>query len=400
MKSFVKRFKTIEDVSQYQGELDWCFNQSKLAILSIKLISLEDVECLVDIAKAWSDKQLLEILLPAIKNNIHHLAFLLATWTNISKNLSLFSSGLHPFDTIFQELVSSNLDRLDLEHWYDEIPVVKPNNRYNWPYKAPPPTPLPTRIKHEDLALILCLAYQRGMSPELDRFFKKICTEAKRAEKQPFLNHLLPFLKALARVLKDSPIALNSPVFQQLYESILNSSILRGKTKKPFRSEHWSRPTRGCGCEDCVLLDTFLSDPKNQTRVFYMTGYRKGTWKSASLLIFGVVVSKRSLNPKNRTGGSWHQNCEDVDVIRPLLAGSDKKVVQLEPPFARSVASPIQPISKSSCALSPKSGDITSGETARIKRELSSDDASVALPGEAQAKRLPAGNQWREPRKQ
>ncbi|KAM0164889.1 hypothetical protein ACHAQE_002592 [Botrytis cinerea] len=311
--------------------------------------------------------------------------------------------------------------------------------------RYPPDSAWPQR-KYWNVAFVVCRAYQRGITLELELFFRRLCHQVQSAQLDSFNDKLMPFLKALVDSIRNvTPIAFKAPLFKQLFQTIVSSYAIRYHAGKPVKPQGWTRTIRGCNsnCSDCNLLDEALLDPTRKKFVFYLNAQRRQHLESRifsdvqNRLIKTSVVKDRSPHGlvMEKTGDVFahifriwsllaketmlriEMLSEDVIEIlseehdetplRGMAKVSDDNIQQAKKDIATIISkhratSKLQE-SSSSKTLASSSSNTISGTGIGEKRGFSSDvfaTSGNSVSYETQAKRLPAWNQWREPIKE
>ncbi|KAF7896653.1 uncharacterized protein EAF01_009056 [Botrytis porri] len=173
------RCKAIKNLSQYQVETDWSSKQYELALLACaQSLSVSDVTQLIQIARVLSEKQIIEIFLPAIKACLKKQQMLCSILTHISRSLSLSERTPQPLDLVFKDVLSTNIDRLDVlnfKDWPDDIASAEGEAGYPARYQLGRTW---QQRKYRSIALVVCRAYQKEMFPELEHLFRGLCDQA------------------------------------------------------------------------------------------------------------------------------------------------------------------------------------------------------------------------------
>ncbi|TGO13692.1 hypothetical protein BTUL_0065g00500 [Botrytis tulipae] len=442
--TFGNRCKAIENLSQYQMETDWSSNQYEVALTACApSLGLSDVAQLIQVARVLSEKQIIEIFLPAIKPCLNKQQMLCSILSHISSSLSLSERTPLPLDLVFKEILSSNLGRLDLlnlRDWPDEIPSTEGEAGYHVRY---PLGKTWQQRKYRSISLFVCRAYQKEMFLELEHLFRGLCDQVQTVKWASFNDTFMPFLEALANSIRDViPTAFNAPSFKQLFQTIVSFYVIRYHEEKPVKPVRWTRDIRGCNsdCPDCRLLDEVLLDPTRQKYVFYLNAQRRqhletrlssdiqnGLIKTSIVKdrtphglvmektrdVFAHKLRKWSLAAKELTlriemlGGDVMDILSEEHYETPLpsmVKASDDNIQQAKKDIAAIISkhrATLEPQKSSSReTLASSSGNTISGFGMGEKREFSSNvSATNSVSDGTQAKRLPAWNQWREPTK-
>ncbi|KAM0193720.1 hypothetical protein ACHAPC_001384 [Botrytis cinerea] len=425
----------------------WSFTQYELALSSCApSLCVSDVAQLIKVAKVLPEKRIIETFLPTIKLCLNKHQMLCSILTHISRSLSLSDRTPQSLDLVFKEIWSGNINRLETlnpRDWPGDISFAEGQAGYDSRY--PPDSAWPQR-KYWNVAFVVCRAYQRGMTLELELFFRKLCHQVQSAQLDSFNDKFMPFLKALVDSIRNvTPIAFKAPLFKQLFQSIVSSYAIRYHAGKPVKPQGWTRDIRGCNsnCSDCNLLDEALLDPTRKKFVFYLNAQRRQHLESRifsdvqNRLIKTSVVKDRSPHGlvMEKTGDVfahifriWSLLAKETmlriemlgeDVIeilseehdetplRGMAKVSDDNIQQAKKDIATIISkhratSKLQE-SSSSKTLASSSSNTISGTGIGEKRGFSSDVSATSensVSYETQAKRLPAWNQWREPTKE
>ena len=85
----------------------------------------------------------------------------------------------------------------------------------------------------------------------------------------------VPLIRAFMKVTAEHKEPLAIDVKRSFVEALLEGMTTPILKKRPRPPQGWSRTPRGCGCDDCVVLDQFLVSRTLQTERFTMTGQRR-----------------------------------------------------------------------------------------------------------------------------
>ncbi|KAF5867807.1 uncharacterized protein Bfra_007005 [Botrytis fragariae] len=440
------RCKAIENLSQYQVETDWSSKQYELALSTCaQYLSVSDVTQLIQLARVLSEKQIIEVFLPAIGPCLNKQQMLCSILTHISRSLSLSERTPQPLDLVFKEILSTNIGRLDilnLRDWPDDIPSAEGEAGYHASY---PLVRTWQQRKYRSTALVVCRAYQKEMFLELEHLFRGLCDQAQSVKWASFNDTFMPFLEALANSIRNViPTAFKAPLFKQLFQTIVSSYFIRYHAEKPVKPVRWTRDIRGCNsnCPDCKLLDEVLLDPTRQKYVFYLNEQRRqhletrlssdvqnGLIKTsivkdrsphglvmektrdvfAHKLRTWSLAAKESMLRIEMLGGDVIEILSEEHYETPLSGmskASDVNIQQAKNDIAKITSKHRATLevqkSSSSENLTSSSGNTISGIGMGEKRGFSSDVSATSgnpVSDGTQAKRLPTWNQWREPTK-
>ncbi|THV47111.1 hypothetical protein BGAL_0334g00080 [Botrytis galanthina] len=440
------RCEAIERLSKYQTETDWSSNQYELALSACApSLGVSDVAQLIRVTSVFSEKQIIEIFLPAIKPCLNKQQMLCSILTHISRSLSLSERTPLPLDLVFKEIFSQNFGRLellDLRDWPDDIPSTEGEAGYHVRH---PLGKTWQQRKYRSISLVVCRAYQKEMFLELEHLFRGLCDQAQSVKWASFNDTLMPFLEALANSIRNViPTAFKDTLFKQLFQTIVGSYSIRYHEEKPVKPVRWTRDIRGCksACPDCRLLDQVLLDPTRQKYVFYLNAQRRQHLENQissdvqNGLIKTSIVKDRTphgmVMEKTRDVFAhklrkWSLAAKELALRIEMLGGDAIDILSEEhyetplPSMAKSSDDNIQQakkdiatiISKHRATLEPQnsssretlassSGNTISGLGMGEKRGFSPDVSATSgnsVSDETQAKRLPAWNQWREPTK-
>lgn len=155
--------------------------------------------------------------LPAIKPCLNKPKMLCSILTHVSRSLLLSERTPQPLDLVFKEILSTNIGRLEIlnvRDWPDDIPSAEDEADYHaknrlgrtWQQR-----------KYRSIALVVCRAYQKEMSHEIEHFFGGLCDQAQSAKWASFNDTFMPFLEALANsIRKVIPTAFKARFFRPL----------------------------------------------------------------------------------------------------------------------------------------------------------------------------------------
>jgi hypothetical protein len=119
-----------------------------------------------------------------------------------------------------------------------------------------------------NLAFLLCMCSKLDLTPELDQIISKILTESHTVSVELFDQVILPFFKILVKMLDKQEAHLTEPRFRLLFQQGLAIYQDRYVKPEPSKPTDWTRLARGCGCNDCNELDSFLCSPILRTGRF------------------------------------------------------------------------------------------------------------------------------------
>ncbi|PQE31553.1 2OG-Fe(II) oxygenase protein [Rutstroemia sp. NJR-2017a WRK4] len=277
IKDFSARCDLIAQVSEFLQNPEWSLTQYELSVSSLEFNTTRDAENLLQIAKIFNEKQLLKIVVPSVKRGIQKTQAMFSLLSGIAKARLNSEAVSEPLDIVFQEAFLGAVGALGLEQ-HDDVDKPPPPHRTTYPYnyyiplsncRDDPPA-------YKNLASVICLAYKLGMNPELETLFLKISSQAAEADDSAFPGRFLSFLRSLASTIHESlPVVLEVSSFQSLFQSILSSCVEKTMFKEPDPPKDWKREKRGCGCNDCNLMDAFLVHPDKEVDTFFINGPRR-----------------------------------------------------------------------------------------------------------------------------
>jgi len=119
-----------------------------------------------------------------------------------------------------------------------------------------------------NLAFVLCKCSKLGLTSELDQIISKVLTESHTVRVELFDQVILPFFKVFVKFLVKQEANLTEPRFRLLFQQGLAIYQDRYVKQAPTKPTDWARPAKGCGCNDCNELDSFLCSPILQTGRF------------------------------------------------------------------------------------------------------------------------------------
>lgn len=126
-------------------------------------------------------------------------------------------------------------------------------------------------VKVEDVVTLICKCVSLGLEVEIEQIFAQITLQAANMEVAWFTTQLFPALKNLLATLMGKKSALDSPSYRLFFRHIMSSYVRRSKIgPKPEPPRDWTCARVGCGCQNCLVLDEFLSDPHRMAGRFTM----------------------------------------------------------------------------------------------------------------------------------
>jgi hypothetical protein len=332
-----------------------------------------------------------------------------------------------PLDIVFQEVFLGAVGALGLEQ-HDEVDKPPPpHQRTSYSYYIPLNNRKDDSPAYKNLASIICFAYKLGMNPELEHIFLKISSQAAEADESAFPGRFLSFLRSLASTIHEAiPVGLEISTFQSLFQSILSSCVEKTIFKEPCPPKDWKREKRGCGCEDCKLMDAFLAHPGKVEETFHINGQRRkhlstqvsrcssydASQKSIDLSEirtkspFGLVM-KKVLDFHHSRISRWRKDGETMrSIIRDLASPTDLKkllgeyydilVVQGKPiseissgeiQLPEATRGSLLAGKSSTTALNPSSGNATAAGSSNKKRSAPSGVDGLKDNNDARKKR-------------
>jgi hypothetical protein len=342
-----------------------------------------------------------------------------------------------PLDIVFQEVFVGTVGVLGLEQ-RDEVDEPSPPQTYQTSSylqylhmnarRNDPPT-------YKDLASVICFAYKLGMNPELEQLFLKIAFQAAEADESAFPGRFLSFLRSLASTIHETiPVGLEISTFQRLFQNVLSSCVEKTMFNEPGPQKDWKREKRGCGCQDCKLLDAFLAHPNKVEETFHINGQRRKHLsaqlskdcyyyheksielsESRTKSPYGLVV-KKILDFHNSRISKWRTDRETMrSTIRDLAPSADLKkllgeyydilVIQGKPiseissgetSLPKATRGSLLAGKSSATALNPSSGNATATGSSNKKRSAPSGMDDNEDENDASKKRQATWNKWRE----
>ena len=131
-------------------------------------------------------------------------------------------------------------------------------------------------VKVQDVVTLICKCVSLSLEAEVEQVFAQITLQAANMKAVWFSTQLFPALKNLLATLMEKRSALHSPCYRLFFRHIMSSYVRRSKIgPKPEPPRDWVCARLGCGCQDCLVLDEFLSDPHRTAGRFTMAQTRR-----------------------------------------------------------------------------------------------------------------------------
>ncbi|PQE16193.1 2OG-Fe(II) oxygenase superfamily protein [Rutstroemia sp. NJR-2017a BVV2] len=409
---FSARCALIAQVSEFLQNPEWSLTQYELSVSSLEFNTTKDAENLLQIAKTWNEKQLLKIVVPSVKRGIQKTQAMSSLLSGIAKARLNSEAVSEPLDIVFQEAFLGAVGALGLEQHDNIDKPPPPHQTTSYSYYIPLNNRKDDPPAYKNLASVICFAYKLGMNPELENLFLTISSQAAEADDSAFPGRFLSFLRSLASTIHETlPVGLEISTFQSLFQSILSSCVEKTMFKEPDPPKDWKREKRGCGCDDCKLMDAFLVHPDKQVDTFYINGQRRkhlstqlsrcSSYDPSQKHIdlsesrikspFGLVV-KKVLDFHHSRVSRWRKDGETMrTIIRDLAPPADLKkllgdyydtlVVQgipisATPPgetsLPKATRGSLLAGKTSTAALKPSSGNVTAAGSSNKKRSAPS----------------------------
>ena len=192
-------------------------------------------------------------MLPSVTCNIHNIDFVLDFATHLSdysqSGKVASETARDMLSTIVADLIpTATLKNLDDSKRRITTGVCQPLSRAN------------------PAAIVSFLSQCAVIDIPINQIIDRLKDEA-QSEKDPintFPRFFLPLLKALNKqreLLSSCP----HPYTADLTHNILAVYIRCCVGPMPPPPQNWTLSTRGCGCEDCKQLDSFLADPSKRS---------------------------------------------------------------------------------------------------------------------------------------
>jgi hypothetical protein len=250
-------------------------------------------------------------ILPAVKRNVMHTTMAVAFLNGLFTTKLAGEVPQDLAETIFRDIISDLAESFSLSSF--SASFAESNKKtampgYYLPSRSDAHSPVIDHQSSHNFAVLLCFCQRLGLETELDMIIKKLVMEARTARSDPFHAIYLPFLKTLAKLVREQDIVVTDSPFAELFQQILSEYIERYVEAEPTPPKDWKRSTVSCQCQDCQQLTRFLGSPTenvgrfavNQKRrghlhsVLGCTGYTRETERRGSLQT--LVVTKNLVN--------------------------------------------------------------------------------------------------------
>ncbi|RDW89730.1 hypothetical protein BP6252_01762 [Coleophoma cylindrospora] len=272
-----------EDVTVY---LTWLRTEIIASIASMPLRTVGDGKVAARILFKVAKQEAFDHVLPAVKRNIEYNAMVISFSVAVFKALDSEhnnSSAVKPLAaTIIEDVVADLAADFNLASLEPKSNVEEPNKRtilgyghsYYSAYQPPPRDD--TNSKNLAFLLTLCNGsdMSRGMITQLETLMAKISIKARTSSATSYKDFFLPLLTELSKILSVTTHPIHDN-FKRLFLDILGFYILQCVSPKPKKPIGWERAKRGCGCSDCLQLDSFLEDPAQRSAGFRMNDQRR-----------------------------------------------------------------------------------------------------------------------------
>ncbi|KAJ4198635.1 hypothetical protein NW767_009011 [Fusarium falciforme] len=96
-------------------------------------------------------------------------------------------------------------------------------------------------------------------------FISKLAMDAPRFPTDQVPPFWMSFLSSVPQTLDSSNIPLDTPCYQQLFSTMLRSSLKNFVGSEPVDTQPLPRGSVSCDCADCLWANEFLADPSRRT---------------------------------------------------------------------------------------------------------------------------------------
>lgn len=250
-------------------------------------------------------------------------------------------------------------------------------------------------VSHPILHGFTVSLFEPGLEEQRDLFMKKISFDAMSIEHNSFKTLWIPLLQDLLFACEKFKISLAARTWQQLYQAVLKSFLLRcvGKPPKP----DLVKPRLSCPCKTCRKLNQFLVDPTQKVTRLNMPK-SEINHITTKLSVYGIdctyrrepqggrciVITKtdrkgdaqRSVYEEQKLEAAKHLSAFDRQKLRTVLAGEYEAIMTmslLEASEGTAATSSLAPIPANSA-----------GEIARLgikmKRPVNTTPSGAPIP--------------------
>ncbi|KAL9578792.1 MAG: hypothetical protein Q9212_005497, partial [Teloschistes hypoglaucus] len=235
----------------------------------------QDAQTLADLASKYGEAFLCNSIIPFVKKQVSNSTFAICflTWIyNIWKFRHDGTIQMQWIQATYKQLLKDVTVAFTLEFHKPTSPAP------SWSYysRRSSPTPEPPKadlMTGAELSDFMSTVLQLELYDDFSKLVQTITTACKNIDMAAFDILIWPFLKALRDLCKRPDRVPNhhADSYGPLFQGILASYITHFVRREPARPSDFKRPRKGCSkpsCNDCKILDRFLTHPSQQTERF------------------------------------------------------------------------------------------------------------------------------------
>lgn len=139
-----------------------------------------------------------------------------------------------------------------------------------------------------------------GRVDECGSLLEKLLVSQSDLERR-FTTFFTPLMPKLTALLTKHSLRADSPPFKIFFKTLIKryADRLVGPPPSPADAKKWSPIKVGCGCRDCIELDSFTMSPEKEREVFRYAVHRRNHLR-------GRLSGKSAFSTKDITTGSPH----------------------------------------------------------------------------------------------
>ena len=318
-------------------------------------IEVEDNDTghLVRLIPRYGEQFALKKILPLAKKNIRNISFTISFIRALAEAMEDKSVRAELAQDLSKDLLGDIMPELDQQ--------LKISDRFN-PSRAYPQyigtskrykygnqdwsrrdkwqiTTDPELMTGEQLATLVCVSERLNLKREIEEICRTLSTQAFTVDLCLFGSFLIPLLEHLP-----SPPTISGSSdgkdnhYQPLFQAVLSAYVQRYVQPRTPPLRDWSRQQRGCGCDNCRVLDRFLTNPTAEFGRFPMNGPIRTHLEQQLRGSYCETTTERHGSPHTlvvrKINKEWHQKMAKWEQRWAVAANKmkgigDKKLVNL-----------------------------------------------------------------------
>lgn len=273
LKSLISGFCSAEHSVVGRGHLDgWVLIQVKKALDSLSTCDSQDAYAMIELGEKYGAEFFIERVVPLAAIQARNFDFIVTFLECIQKKVESGTISEQTASTVVRT-AATKMAPTFATHMIKpsaKRQKIQEDSTSNSSHCGSMP------MEGRRMASVIGFFVNLGLREESELLLVSVTDQIRIGDRTWLSNILVPFLRDIAGVMRNSGLSPQDATYRQLFQDGLAHIIQRYVGFEPTCPSSWALPCSGCGCKDCnEQLDPFLRDPYHQRMEFKSTGPRR-----------------------------------------------------------------------------------------------------------------------------